>query len=68
MYTAISQKQTRRKKPNDSISRLSADIATNQATKDAGNNNYICIGFPSISLEANSKPYMFICIDINGDL
>ena len=25
MYTAISQKQTRRKKPNDSISRLSAD-------------------------------------------
>ncbi len=43
-------------------------IATNQATKDAGNNNYICIGFPSISLEANSKPYMFICIDINGDL
>lgn len=43
-------------------------IATNQATKDAGNNNYICIGFPSISLENDKQPYMFICIDTKGDL
>ena len=35
-------------------------ISTNQSTSDSGNSNFVCIVFPTVSLESNTNPYISV--------